>query len=50
MKFEQDNHYLDILHALSGYLRSQHAQPDLDDYFAEFLWFNAGGKTIALML
>lgn len=35
-EIEAENHYLDILHALNGYIRSQHHQPDLDDYFAEF--------------
>ena len=27
---------MDILHALNGYVRSQHQQQDLDEYFAEF--------------
>lgn len=35
-EIEPNNHYLDIVHALNGYIRSQHAQHDLDDYFAEF--------------
>lgn len=33
---EQQNHYLDILHALNGYIRSQHQHNELDEYFAEF--------------
>lgn len=33
---EQDNHYLNILHALNGYISHQHQQLPLDDYFAEF--------------
>ena len=35
-EIEQENHYLDILHALNGYVSAQHEQQDLDDYFAEF--------------
>lgn len=35
-EIEHENHYLDILHALNGYVRSQHQQTDLDEYFAEF--------------
>ncbi len=35
-EIEDDNHYLNILHALNGYIRDQHAQPHLDDYFAEY--------------
>lgn len=33
---DEENHYLNILHALNGYISSQHEQPELDDYFAEF--------------
>lgn len=33
---EQENRYLDILHALNGYIRTQHQQTELDEYFAEF--------------
>jgi len=33
---EDENSYLNIIHALAGYVSEQHAQPDLDDYFAEF--------------
>lgn len=33
---EADNHYLNILHALNGYISHQHQQLPLDDYFAEF--------------
>lgn len=35
-EIESENHYLNILHALNGYISSQHQQQDLDDYFAEF--------------
>nr|WP_174506479.1 type VI secretion system baseplate subunit TssG [Acinetobacter sp. Marseille-Q1620] len=35
-EIEQDNYYLNIIHALNGYISSQHYQPELDDYFAEF--------------
>jgi type VI secretion system protein ImpH len=35
-EIENENSYLDIIHALNGYIRDQHEQPDLDDYFAEF--------------
>lgn len=33
---ESENHYLNIVHALSGYISNQHQQFDLEDYFAEF--------------
>ena len=33
---EQENHYLNMLHALSGYSGQQHEQQPIDDYFAEF--------------
>ncbi len=33
---EPDNHYLNILHALNGYISQQQQQQALDDYFAEF--------------
>ena len=33
---EQENHYLNMLHALSGYSDQQHEQQPIDDYFAEF--------------
>lgn len=35
-EIEEDNHYLNILHALAGYIRNQHNQQSIDDYFAEF--------------
>ena len=47
-EIEQKNDYLDILHALTGYVSTQQAQSDLDDYFAEFSGFMQG-KTIRLM-
>ncbi|GAB3054843.1 type VI secretion system baseplate subunit TssG [Acinetobacter apis] len=33
---EEENHYLNILHSLSGYIGTQHQQTELQDYFAEF--------------
>ncbi len=50
MKIKQDNHYLDILHALNGYINSQHEQPDLDDYFAEFSGLMQGQNNTAYAL
>ena len=35
-EIEKENDYLDILHALNGYVSSQQDQAELDDYFAEF--------------
>ncbi|MHA3048801.1 type VI secretion system baseplate subunit TssG [Acinetobacter sp. ANC 4639] len=35
-EIEQKNDYVDILHALNGYICSQHQQTELDEYFAEF--------------
>lgn len=35
-EIEQENHYLNLLHALSGYMSQQHEQQNIDDYFAEF--------------
>ena len=49
-EIEEDNHYLDILHALNGYVRSQHEQPDLDDYFAEFSGLMQGQNNTAYAL
>ncbi|MDO3665168.1 type VI secretion system baseplate subunit TssG [Acinetobacter higginsii] len=46
-EIEQDNHYLDILHALNGYIRSQHQQQDLDEYFAEFSGLMQGQNNTA---
>ncbi|ENW80535.1 type VI secretion protein [Acinetobacter sp. ANC 3929] len=46
-EIEQDNHYLDILHALNGYVRSQHEQHDLDEYFAEFSGLMQGQNNTA---
>lgn len=46
-EIEQDNHYLDILHALNGYIRSQHEQQDLDEYFAEFSGLMQGQNNTA---
>ncbi len=46
-EIEPDNQYLDILHALNGYVRSQHEQHDLADYFAEFSGFMQGQNNTA---
>ncbi|EPG38560.1 type VI secretion system baseplate subunit TssG [Acinetobacter colistiniresistens] len=46
-EIEQENHYLDILHALNGYIRSQHEQHDLDEYFAEFSGLMQGQNNTA---
>ena len=35
-EIEDENSYLNIIHALSGYVKNQYQQPELDDYFAEF--------------
>lgn len=35
-ELEAENHYINILHALNGYIHDQHNQHHLDDYFAEF--------------
>lgn len=35
-EIEQDNYYLKILHALTGYVTEQQDQQHIDDYFAEF--------------
>lgn len=35
-EIEQENHYLDILHALSGYIGQRDQQQQIDHYFAEF--------------
>ncbi|MEN8390476.1 type VI secretion system baseplate subunit TssG [Acinetobacter indicus] len=44
---EHDNHYLDILHALNGYIRSQHEQDEMDHYFAEFSGLMQGQNNTA---
>ncbi|NLN58078.1 MAG: type VI secretion system baseplate subunit TssG [Gammaproteobacteria bacterium] len=46
-EIEQKNDYLDILHALGGYVRSQHQQYDLDEYFAEFAGLMQGQNNTA---
>ena len=46
-EIEQENHYLDILHALNGYVSAQHEQQDLDDYFAEFAGLMQGQNNTA---
>lgn len=35
-EIDQENYYLNILHALNGYVASHHKQEDIEDYFAEF--------------
>ena len=44
---EQENHYLNILHALNGYISDQHQQHELDDYFAEFSGLMQGENNTA---
>lgn len=46
-EIERENHYLDILHALNGYVRAQHQQHDLDEYFAEFSGLMQGQNNTA---
>ncbi|MFV5503758.1 type VI secretion system baseplate subunit TssG [Acinetobacter sp. 226] len=49
-EIEQDNYYLEILHALNGYVREQHQQNHLDDYFAEFSGLMQGQNNSAYVL
>lgn len=49
-EIEEENHYLDILHYLTGYIRSQHQQYTLDDYFAEFSGLMQGQSNSAYSL
>lgn len=44
---EQENHYLNILHALNGYISSHHQQNELDEYFAEFAGLMQGQNNTA---
>lgn len=44
---ENENQYLNILHALNGYISNQHQQPELDDYFAEFAGLMQGQNNTA---
>jgi type VI secretion system protein ImpH len=46
-EIEEENHYLNILHALNGYVSSQHQQKELDDYFAEFAGLMQGQNNTA---
>lgn len=46
-EIEPTNHYLNILHALNGYISSQHEQHDLDEYFAEFSGLMQGQNNTA---
>ncbi|WP_111893505.1 type VI secretion system baseplate subunit TssG [Acinetobacter sp. MB5] len=46
-EIEQKNDYLDILHALNGYVRDQHQQSELDEYFAEFAGLMQGQNNTA---
>ncbi|MFV5516999.1 type VI secretion system baseplate subunit TssG [Acinetobacter gerneri] len=46
-EISHENHYLDILHALCGYVSSQHQQNDLDHYFAEFSGLMQGQNNTA---
>lgn len=49
-EIEQENDYLDILHALNGYVSSQQDQSELDDYFAEFSGLMQGQNNTAYAL
>lgn len=44
---EQENHYLNILHALNGYISSHHQHNELDEYFAEFSGLMQGQNNTA---
>ncbi|WP_180000313.1 type VI secretion system baseplate subunit TssG [Acinetobacter sp. YH12239] len=44
---ESENHYLNIIHALNGYISQQHQQQELDDYFAEFAGLMQGQNNTA---
>ncbi|RKG36880.1 type VI secretion system baseplate subunit TssG [Acinetobacter rongchengensis] len=46
-EIEKENDYLEILHALNGYIQAQHQQHDLDDYFAEFAGLMQGQNNTA---
>jgi len=46
-EIDKENSYLEILHALSGYIGTQHQQLDLDDYFAEFSGLMQGQNNTA---
>ena len=46
-EIEEENDYLNILHALNGYISSQHQQPELDEYFAEFAGLMQGQNNTA---
>lgn len=46
-EIDKENSYLEILHALSGYIGTQHQQRDLDDYFAEFSGLMQGQNNTA---
>lgn len=46
-EIEPENDYLKILHALNGYVSSQHQQVELDDYFAEFAGLMQGQNNTA---
>ena len=49
-EIEVENDYLDILHALNGYVSSQQEQAQLDDYFAEFAGLMQGQNNTAYAL
>ena len=49
-EIEAENDYLDILHALNGYVSSQQEQAELDDYFAEFSGLMQGQNNTAYAL
>lgn len=49
-EIEKENDYLDILHALNGYVRTQQDQSEIDDYFAEFSGLMQGQNNTAYAL
>jgi type VI secretion system protein ImpH len=49
-EIEKENDYLEILHALNGYVRTQQEQSELDDYFAEFSGLMQGQNNTAYAL
>lgn len=49
-EIEKENDYLNILHALNGYVSSQQDQSELDDYFAEFSGLMQGQNNTAYAL
>lgn len=49
-EIESENHYLNIVHSLAGYIKNQHQQDELKDYFAEFSGLMQGQNNTAYAL